>query len=41
MFGLNVSVEFNTNMINNVPVEEYNGEEYVVKRDEPLDLGVE
>lgn len=38
MFGLNVSVEFNTNMINNVPVEEYNGEEYVVRRDDGLDL---
>lgn len=41
MFGLNVSVEFNTNMINNVPVEKYDGTDYVLKRDETLDLGVE
>jgi len=40
MFGLNVSVEFNTNMINNVPVEEYDGEEYVVRREDGLDLEV-
>ena len=40
MFGLNVSVEFNTNMINNVPVEEYDGEDYVVRREDGLDLEV-